>query len=67
MLSTKNVRQFVVRHVQWVVENPRALVDTFKQKRVKAIIEQVRDGSTLRAFLLPDFYYVTLMLSGVKV
>lgn len=53
--------------MQWVVENPRALVDKFKQCRTRAVIEQVRDGSTFRAFLLPDFYYITLMLSGVKV
>ncbi|VBB29209.1 unnamed protein product [Acanthocheilonema viteae] len=56
----------LVRHVKWVIENPRALVDTFKQQKIKAIVEQVRDGSTIRAFLLPDFYYITLMLSGIK-
>ncbi|VDM95711.1 unnamed protein product [Thelazia callipaeda] len=55
-----------VRHVKWTVENQRALVDLFKQRRIKAIIEQVRDGSTIRAFLLPDFYYITLMISGIK-
>ncbi|VDK66149.1 unnamed protein product [Onchocerca ochengi] len=55
-----------VRHVRWIIENPRALVDTFKQQKIKAIVEQVRDGSTIRAFLLPDFYYITLMLSGIK-
>ena len=32
-----------------------------------AVIEHVRDGCTVRAFLLPDFIYITLMLSGVKV
>lgn len=32
-----------------------------------AVIEHVRDGCTVRAFLLPDFVYVTLMLSGIKV
>lgn len=58
---------FQTRHVKWVVENPRMLVEMYKQKPVKAIIEQVRDASTLRAFLLPDFYYITMMLSGVKV
>ena len=53
--------------MKWVTENPRALVDSFKQKPIPAVIEQVRDGSTLRAFLLPDFQYVTIILSGVKV
>lgn len=55
-----------VRQVKWVIENPRALVDSYKQKPIKAVIEQVRDGSTIRAFLLPDFHYITLILSGVK-
>lgn len=32
-----------------------------------AIIEHVRDGSVVRALLLPDYYLVTIMLSGVKV
>ncbi|MEQ2204727.1 nuclease domain-containing protein [Xenoophorus captivus] len=31
-----------------------------------AIIEHVRDGSVVRALLLPDYYLVTVMLSGVK-
>ena len=31
-----------------------------------AVIEHVRDGCTVRAFLLPDFQYVTLMLAGIK-
>ena len=32
-----------------------------------AIIEHVRDGCTVRAFLLPDFHHVTVMMSGIKV
>lgn len=30
------------------------------------MIEHVRDGCTVRAFLLPDFQYVTIMLAGIK-
>jgi len=30
------------------------------------MIEHVRDGCTVRAFLLPSFQYVTVMLSGIK-
>ncbi|XP_063980278.1 staphylococcal nuclease domain-containing protein 1 [Diachasmimorpha longicaudata] len=55
-----------IRDVKWTIENPRALVDKYNGKRVKAIIEHVRDGSTVKAFLLPDFYHVTLMLSGIR-
>uniref|UniRef100_A0A8C3V4X9 Staphylococcal nuclease domain-containing protein n=1 Tax=Catharus ustulatus TaxID=91951 RepID=A0A8C3V4X9_CATUS len=35
-------------------------------KPVNAIIEHVRDGSVVRALLLPDYYLVTVMLSGIK-
>ena len=35
--------------------------------RFSAVIEHVRDGCTVRAFLLPSFHHVTVMLSGIKV
>ncbi len=56
-----------VRNVIWEVENTRQLVDRFGGQPIDAVIENVRDGSTVRAFLLPDFYHITLMLSGVRV
>jgi len=55
-----------VREVIWEVDPPRQLVDRMKGKPVSAIIENVRDGSTVRAFLLPDYHHITLMMSGVK-
>lgn len=55
-----------VREVQWVIDNPRALVDSYKQKPVDAVVEMVRDGSTVRVLLLPNFEYITLQLSGVR-
>ncbi|EDQ88259.1 uncharacterized protein MONBRDRAFT_9233 [Monosiga brevicollis MX1] len=55
-----------VRNVEWNIENPRALVDSLKQKPVKAVIEQVRDGCTVRVMTLPDFKYLTIMLTGIK-
>ncbi|XP_067951454.1 staphylococcal nuclease domain-containing protein 1-like [Watersipora subatra] len=55
-----------IRDCKWIVEEPRKLVDSKHNKPVKAVIEHVRDGCTVRAFLLPDFQYVTLMLSGIK-
>jgi staphylococcal nuclease domain-containing protein 1 len=54
------------RKIVWEVENPRQLVDKMAGKQVPAIVEHVRDGSTLRVFLLPDFYHITLMMSGVR-
>lgn len=56
-----------VRNITWELENPRQLVDRMAGKPVQAVIEHVRDGSTVRAFLLPDFYHITLMMSGVRV
>ncbi|XP_056643670.1 staphylococcal nuclease domain-containing protein 1 [Diorhabda sublineata] len=55
-----------VRDIKWVIEEPKDLVDQLQFKPIKAIIEHVRDGSTVRAFLLPDFYYITLMISGIR-
>ncbi|XP_054275181.1 staphylococcal nuclease domain-containing protein 1-like [Macrosteles quadrilineatus] len=55
-----------VRDIKWSIENMRNFVDKMGGKPIKAIIEHVRDGSTVRCFLLPDFYHITLMLSGIR-
>ncbi|XP_030639372.1 staphylococcal nuclease domain-containing protein 1 isoform X3 [Chanos chanos] len=55
-----------IRDLKYSIENPRNFVDSHHQKPVNAIIEHVRDGSVVRALLLPDYYLVTVMLSGVK-
>ncbi|CAG9781813.1 unnamed protein product [Diatraea saccharalis] len=55
-----------VRDIKWSVENPKQFVNKFNGQPVKAIIEYVRDGSTVRLCLLPDFCQVTLMLSGIR-
>ncbi|KAM5173085.1 staphylococcal nuclease domain-containing protein 1 [Mantella aurantiaca] len=55
-----------VRELKYTIENTRHFVDSMHQKPVNAIIEHVRDGSVVRALLLPDYYLVTVMLSGVK-
>jgi len=64
-------RSFHVRTVAWTVENPRHFVDSHHQKSLTAVVEQVVNGSTFRAFLLPSdvsptYQYVTLLLSGVR-
>ena len=43
------------------------IVNSLYRLYFAAVIEHVRDGCTVRAFLLPKFDYVTVMLSGVKV
>ncbi|XP_076980570.1 staphylococcal nuclease domain-containing protein 1 isoform X2 [Tamandua tetradactyla] len=55
-----------IRDLKYTIENPRHFVDSHHQKPVNAIIEHVRDGSVVRALLLPDNYLVTVMLSGIK-
>lgn len=56
-----------IRNIKWTQDNPRNFVEQFHGKPIKAIIEHVRDGSTIRAFLLlPDFNYITLIMSGIR-
>ncbi|XP_006146927.1 staphylococcal nuclease domain-containing protein 1 [Tupaia chinensis] len=55
-----------IRDLKYTIENPRHFVDAHHQKPVNAIIEHVRDGSVVRALLLPDYHLVTVMLSGIK-
>ncbi|CAH2275383.1 staphylococcal nuclease domain-containing 1 [Pelobates cultripes] len=55
-----------IRDLKYTIENSRHFVDSMHQKPVNAVIEHVRDGSVVRALLLPDYYLVTVMLSGVK-
>ncbi|XP_076170484.1 staphylococcal nuclease domain-containing protein 1 [Ptiloglossa arizonensis] len=55
-----------IRDVKWSVDDPRKLLEKFGKKPVKAIIEFVFDGSTVKALLLPDFYNIVLMISGVR-
>lgn len=42
------------------------LVALFKGQRVSMVIEQFRDGATVRGFLLPSMHWVTVFLSGVS-
>lgn len=56
----------VVRNIVWQIDKPKPFVDQQSFKPVRAIIEHVRDGSTVRAFLLPGFQYITLMISGIR-
>lgn len=55
-----------VRDVKYSVETPMSLVDKYGGKPVKALIEHVRDGSTVKALLIPDFYHITLAISGIR-
>lgn len=55
-----------VRNVKWTQDDACSFQMKTDRKPIKAVIEHVRDGSTIRAFLLPDFNYITLMISGIR-
>lgn len=59
-----------IRKIVWSVENLHNFKDSFHNKPIKAIVEKVKDGSTLRLVLLPDvlpeYYYINVMLSGIR-
>lgn len=42
------------------------LVESSKGKVLPAIVEAVRDGSTVRVYLLPDFQYVQVYCAGIQ-
>ncbi|XP_059644882.1 ribonuclease TUDOR 1-like [Cornus florida] len=42
------------------------LLATNKGKPMEAIVEQVRDGSTLRVYLLPEFQFVQVFVAGIQ-
>ena len=45
--------------VQFAFEN--------KGRSLPAIVEQVRDGSTVRVYLLPEFQFVQVFMTGIQV
>lgn len=55
-----------IRDVKWNIDDPRKLVEKYSKKPVKAVIEFVFNGSTVKAFLLPEFYNIVLMISGIR-
>ncbi|GIY94809.1 staphylococcal nuclease domain-containing protein 1 [Caerostris extrusa] len=59
-----------VRDVRWSIDNPQNFKDSLNLKSVKAIVEHVVDGSTLRLVLysddFPEYYYIKLMISGIR-
>lgn len=43
-----------------------ALLESNKGTPMQAIVEQVRDGSTVRVYLLPDFQFVQVFVAGIQ-
>eukprot|EP00850_Spirogloea_muscicola_P016978 SM000141S00922 [mRNA] locus=s141:240772:249829:- [translate_table: standard] len=44
----------------------QGLLESSKGKPLPAIVEQVRDGSTVRVLLLPSFQYVQVYIAGIQ-
>lgn len=44
----------------------RGFLDANKGSPMEAIVEQVRDGSSLRVYLLPDFRFVQVFVAGIQ-
>jgi len=57
-----------VRKITWDLGEGGGLklVEQHKGKPIQAVVEHVRDGTTLRAFLLPEMIHITLQMSGVR-
>uniref|UniRef100_A0AC35TZH4 Staphylococcal nuclease domain-containing protein n=1 Tax=Rhabditophanes sp. KR3021 TaxID=114890 RepID=A0AC35TZH4_9BILA len=55
-----------IRDVKYNVENTAQFVSQHKGKPVKAIIENVRDGSSFRAYVPSVSTYVSFVLSGIR-
>ncbi|XP_039286934.1 staphylococcal nuclease domain-containing protein 1 isoform X1 [Nilaparvata lugens] len=60
----------LVREVKWVPTpaSMQQLVDHFQKKPIKTVIENVRDGSTVRCFVTMEdkTYHVTLLIAGIR-
>ncbi|CAN1133270.1 Ribonuclease TUDOR 1 [Linum perenne] len=46
--------------------NANDFVSANKGSPIECIVEQVRDGSTIRVYLLPDFQFVQVFVAGVQ-
>uniref|UniRef100_A0A5S6QCB8 Staphylococcal nuclease domain-containing protein n=1 Tax=Trichuris muris TaxID=70415 RepID=A0A5S6QCB8_TRIMR len=55
-----------IRKIIWNVDNPREFANAHKGKPLNAIVEYVRDGSTVRAVVLPTYTPITVMMSGIR-
>lgn len=56
----------IVRNIVWEPE-PKFLLEKFGKKVVRGVIETINATMVIRAFILPDHYYVAFCFSGIKV
>lgn len=57
-----------VRSLTWSMTNDelRTFVQRNQGKSLDAVVEYVRDGSTLRALLVPSYVQITVAMSGIR-
>jgi len=48
------------------IDDVEAFLKKNSKKRIKAVVESVIDGSTIKLMLLPEGYMITLYISGIK-
>lgn len=60
--------KFIEKTVVTTLEDPKAFLEQHKGQEIKAIVDQVRDGATLRLIMLLDdvAQYATVHLSGIR-
>lgn len=59
-------RRKAVREVQWSGYNPQDVFGRFGRTPVRAVIEFVRDGSSLRCLLVEPMVYIGFFLAGIQ-
>ena len=55
-----------LRHVSWTLDDPESFFQANKGMPMAAIVEQVRDGSTLKLYLLETGEMISLRLAGLQ-
>jgi staphylococcal nuclease domain-containing protein 1 len=57
-----------LRSITWSMTNDelRTFVQRNQGKQLDAVVEYVRDGSTLRCMVIPSYTFITVAMSGIK-
>uniref|UniRef100_A0AC35TVF8 Staphylococcal nuclease domain-containing protein n=1 Tax=Rhabditophanes sp. KR3021 TaxID=114890 RepID=A0AC35TVF8_9BILA len=56
----------LTRNASYTLDNPTQFVNQHKSKPLRAIIENVRDGSTFQAYIPSQTTYINFVLSGIR-
>ena len=70
-LHTKNPKE-IANSVRSIIPpgddgyDAKDVLELFRGQKVPMVVEQFRDGATVRGYLLPSFHWATVFLSGVS-